>query len=109
MTPVAEPDDRHESLFIADFYPALGAHLARQHASGYDAAAGRGQCRHPARIDPVHLLVGGKAVNENDRIAGSLIEKGELDGSVLECWHDSGGLGATNPGPLTLALADNPS
>jgi RNA polymerase primary sigma factor len=28
-------------LFIADFYPGLGAYLARQHARGYDAVAGR--------------------------------------------------------------------
>jgi RNA polymerase primary sigma factor len=28
-------------LFIAELYPRLGAHLARQHEGGYDAAAGR--------------------------------------------------------------------
>ena len=41
MTSPEQPDDRHEALFIADFYPKLGAWLARQHASGYDAVAGR--------------------------------------------------------------------
>jgi hypothetical protein len=41
MTPVTPPDDRHEALFIADFCPRLGAYLARQHANGYDAVAGR--------------------------------------------------------------------
>jgi RNA polymerase primary sigma factor len=41
MTPVTPPDDRHEALFIADFCPRLGAYLARQHARGYDAVAGR--------------------------------------------------------------------
>lgn len=41
MTSPAQPDDRHEALFIADFYPGLGAYLARRHANGYDAVAGR--------------------------------------------------------------------
>ena len=41
MTSVTPPDDRHEALFIADFCPRLGAYLARQHANGYDAVAGR--------------------------------------------------------------------
>jgi RNA polymerase primary sigma factor len=41
MTSVIQPDDRREALFIADFYPRLGAWLAQQHESGYDAAAGR--------------------------------------------------------------------
>jgi len=41
MTSPQRPEDRDESLFIADFYPALGAYLARQHARGYDAVAAR--------------------------------------------------------------------
>jgi RNA polymerase primary sigma factor len=41
MSSPEQPDDRREALFIADVYPALGAWLARQHASGYDAVAGR--------------------------------------------------------------------
>jgi DNA-directed RNA polymerase sigma subunit (sigma70/sigma32) len=41
MTSATPPDDRHEALFIADFCPRLGAYLARQHANGYDAVAGR--------------------------------------------------------------------
>jgi len=41
MTSPEQPDDRLEALFIADFYPELGAWVARQHASGYDAVAGR--------------------------------------------------------------------
>jgi hypothetical protein len=39
MTPGA-PDD-HEELFVADFYPGLGEHLAEQHATGYDAVVER--------------------------------------------------------------------
>jgi len=46
MTSPAQPDDRHEALFIADFYPGFGAHLARQHANGYDAVAGRARFLH---------------------------------------------------------------
>ena len=30
-----------EDLFVADFYPQLGEYLAEQHATGYDAGAGR--------------------------------------------------------------------
>ena len=41
MTSVTPPDGRHETLFIADFCPRLGAYLARQHANGYDAVARR--------------------------------------------------------------------
>jgi RNA polymerase primary sigma factor len=44
MTPVTQ-DGRREALFIADFYPELGAYLAGQHASGYDADAGRARFR----------------------------------------------------------------
>jgi RNA polymerase primary sigma factor len=43
MTSVPRPDDRREELFLADFHPRLGAWLARQYASGYDAEAGRAQ------------------------------------------------------------------
>jgi hypothetical protein len=39
MTP-GVPDD-HEELFVADFYPELGEHLAEQHATGYDAVVER--------------------------------------------------------------------
>ena len=41
MTSPTQPDDRHEALFIADFYPRLGEYLAQRHASGYDAVAAR--------------------------------------------------------------------
>ena len=41
MMSVTPPDDRHETLFIADFCPRLGACLARQHANGYDVVAAR--------------------------------------------------------------------
>jgi len=41
MTSVTQLNGRHEALFIADFHPRLGAYLARQHATGYDAVAGR--------------------------------------------------------------------
>jgi hypothetical protein len=33
--------DKHEELFVADFYPELGEYLAEQHATGYDSAAER--------------------------------------------------------------------
>jgi RNA polymerase primary sigma factor len=41
MTSGPQSDDGREALFLADFYPGLGAWLAQQYASGYDAEAGR--------------------------------------------------------------------
>jgi RNA polymerase primary sigma factor len=41
MTTPEQPEDRPETLFIADFHPEFGAYLAGQHARGYDAVAGR--------------------------------------------------------------------
>jgi RNA polymerase primary sigma factor len=41
MTADAGAHQGHEDLFVADFHPQLGEYLAGQHASGYDADAGR--------------------------------------------------------------------
>ncbi len=41
MTTGASEHQDREDLFVADFYPQLGEYLAGQHASGYDAEAGR--------------------------------------------------------------------
>jgi hypothetical protein len=54
MTPGA-PDD-HDEMFVADFYPELGEHLAEQHATGYDAVVERTRfllwlARHVDRAD----------------------------------------------------------
>jgi RNA polymerase primary sigma factor len=40
MTTGGSAHQDREDLFVADFYPQLGEHLAAQHASGYDAEAG---------------------------------------------------------------------
>ena len=45
MTRVTHADDQREAMFVADFCPMLGAYLARQHAGGYDAEAGRARFR----------------------------------------------------------------
>jgi len=54
MTPSA-PND-HDELFVADFYPELGEHLAEQHATGYDVVVERTRfllwlARHVDRAD----------------------------------------------------------
>ena len=41
MTGGASAHQDREDLFAADFYPRLGEYLAEQHATGYDADAGR--------------------------------------------------------------------
>ena len=41
MTTGASSHQDREDLFMADFYPEFGEYLAAQHASGYDAEAGR--------------------------------------------------------------------
>src|SRR5262249_21692592 len=51
------------------------------------AAACPGEGRDPAGLHPVHLLGRGKAVDENDRLARALVEKGNLHGSVLKARH----------------------
>jgi RNA polymerase primary sigma factor len=41
MTSGAGAHQDREDLFVADFYPQFGEYLAEQHATGYDAYAGR--------------------------------------------------------------------
>jgi DNA-directed RNA polymerase sigma subunit (sigma70/sigma32) len=41
MTTGSNEDEGRAELFVADFYPKLGEHLAQRHAAGYDAVAGR--------------------------------------------------------------------
>ena len=41
MTTGSDAGDGRAELFVADFYPKLGEHLAQRHAAGYDAVAGR--------------------------------------------------------------------
>jgi len=40
---------------------------------GHDAAAGSGERLHPARIRPIGRDIGGKAMDEQDRLSRSLI------------------------------------
>src|SRR5258707_1160066 len=47
-------------------------------------AAGAGERRDPAGMHPVRLLVGGKAMDEHDRIAGALVQVGDLDRAGME-------------------------
>ena len=41
----------------------------------------------PAGMYPVHLLVGGKAVHQHDRLALALVEIGDLDLAIPETRH----------------------
>src|SRR5262245_43517465 len=52
------------------------------------AAAGTRQRRHPAGLDPVDLLSGGKAVNEDDRFTLALVHIRDIDGPVPEARHE---------------------
>jgi RNA polymerase primary sigma factor len=61
MTADAPADQDRDGLFVADFYPQLGEYLAEQHATGYDADAGRARflawlsehAEAPSSADPV--------------------------------------------------------
>ena len=72
---------------------AMAAAIKREHPP-----AGTHQGRHPARIDPVDLLGGGKAMHQHDRLAFALVEERDLHGPVPETargiglvhWHDPG-------------------
>jgi len=57
-----------------------------------DAAARPRERRHPAGRDPVHLLVGGKAVDEHDRLALAFIEKCDVHVVVGEARRAAIGL-----------------
>ena len=52
------------------------------------APARLAQMRYPGRIDPVHVLGGGKAVHEDDRIALAFVEIGNLDPGIVEIRHE---------------------
>ena len=45
------------------------------------------QRRDPAGLHPVHLLGGGEAVHQHDRLALARIEKGDLDRTVVKGCH----------------------
>jgi hypothetical protein len=56
--------------------------------SSANAATGARERRHPAGMDPVHLLGGGKAVYENDRFALAPVKERDPDIVVLKARHD---------------------
>ena len=57
----------------------------------YGAAAGAGECSHPARIDPVHFFGGGKAMDQDDGLGigifWAFVEISDLDRVMLKIWH----------------------
>src|ERR1700691_4233365 len=52
-----------------------------------DASPSAGKRRHPAGVNPVNLLVGGKSVDEDDRRPLAFVEKGYLDIIVGKTRH----------------------
>ena len=67
---------------------AVAADIERDHPP-----AGLGQTGHPSGMHPVYRRVGGKAVDQDDRLAFALVEKRDLDPIVLEMSvgiHDGG-------------------
>src|SRR5947199_7915234 len=55
-----------------------------------DAALVACQGRDPGGLHPVRLLVGGKAMDQDDRLALASVEIRDLDVIVLECRHSRG-------------------
>ena len=45
------------------------------------------QRRHPTGVQPIHLLGGGKAVHQHNRIAVTLIEISDLDTAICKARH----------------------
>src|SRR6478672_5768788 len=54
-----------------------------------DATTGTLKRREPAGLHPVYLLRGSKSVNQHHRRAQSLVEEGELHGTMMKNWHDN--------------------
>src|SRR5215472_10276839 len=48
---------------------------------------GARECRHPARRNPIDLLVRRKAVDEDNWLALAFVNEGDLDVVVHELWH----------------------
>src|ERR1700712_1391819 len=67
-----------------------------------DAAAVLLQVGDPGRIDPVHVLAGGKAMHENDRIALAFVEIGYFDSAVVETRHHGFRFSAIRIGDLWM-------
>ena len=53
----------------------------------YRAPSGPRQRGDPARLNPVHCGIGGKAVNKHHRIAGAFVQESDLDSIVAEVLH----------------------
>src|SRR5437763_59788 len=61
---------------------AVAAIIERDHA-----AVVAHERRDPAGLHPVDLLVGGKAMHQDDRLARALVEIGDLDVTMCESRH----------------------
>ena len=68
----------HDGAVIGGRIIELGGFAVAAIIEGDDATPGASEGRHPARIDPVDLFVGGKAVDEHDRLALAFVEESNL-------------------------------
>jgi hypothetical protein len=80
---------RHQLAVIGSRIVKLGRLAVAAIVERDDTAAGADERRDPAGIDPVHLFVGGKAVDEHDRLALPFVEIGDLHFAVHEIRHQA--------------------
>ena len=78
---------RHQATVIGGRIVEFGRRAMATIVERDHAAARARQRRHPARIDPVHFLVGSKTVDEHDRLALPFVEIGDLDLTMREMRH----------------------
>src|SRR5262249_52044535 len=80
---------RHEAAVIGGRIVELGRRAMAAIVERDDAAARTRKRRYPAGIDPVHFLVGSKAMDEHDRLALPFVEIADLDLTMREMRHKS--------------------
>src|SRR5262249_4689017 len=86
---IDESDDviGHAGAVVGGWGVELGRGAVPAIVERDDAAAGAGESRNPAGMNPVHLGGRGKTVHEHDGRALTLIEKGDFDAVVSETLH----------------------
>src|SRR6516225_4889436 len=77
----------HETAVISGGIVELGRCAVAPIIDRDGAAAGAGQRRYPARIEPIHFFVRRKAMDEHDRLALPFVEIGDLDITMSEMRH----------------------
>jgi hypothetical protein len=78
---------RHDAEFILRGVIQLCGIAVTAIVEGDDATAAFLQVRNPGRIDPVHVLAGGKPVHQHNRIALAFVEIGNFNSAVMKTRH----------------------